>query len=81
MRLGETDLGSTRPETSLTVSEIRQHRSFDPSSYEHDISIVRLSKPIRSYDWRISPVCLPPVGHTWENEMAVVTGMNIIIFK
>ncbi|XP_026461314.1 trypsin-1-like [Ctenocephalides felis] len=74
VRLGETDLSSTRPEGSFTVAEIRQHRSFDPSSYEHDISIIRLSKPIRSYDLRISPVCLPPIGSTWENEMAVVTG-------
>lgn len=41
------------------VSAIIRHRSFDQNTYNHDIALLKLRKPI-SYNKNIMPVCLPP---------------------
>lgn len=50
------------------VSAIIKHRNFDSNTYNHDIALLRLRKPV-TYDKNIKPVCLPaddydPAGKT-----------------
>ncbi|XP_063244255.1 transmembrane protease serine 9-like [Bacillus rossius redtenbacheri] len=40
------------------VSAVIRHRNFDVNSYNHDIALLRLRKPI-TYTKRVRPVCLP----------------------
>lgn len=55
------------------MEEIRQHVDFDMATYENDIAILKILRPalFNSYIW---PLCLPPVGDTWEGKSAVVVG-------
>lgn len=50
------------------VSAIIKHRHFDSNTYNHDIALLKLRKPIQ-YSKNIMPVCLPlddfdPAGKT-----------------
>lgn len=50
------------------VSAIIKHRNFDQNSYNHDIALLRLRKPV-NFTKNIQPVCLPvddadPAGKT-----------------
>lgn len=40
------------------VSAIIRHRSFDQNTYNHDIALLKLRKPIQ-FNKNIMPVCLP----------------------
>ena len=40
------------------VSAIIRHRNFDSNSYNHDIALLRLRKPV-TFTKTIRPVCLP----------------------
>ncbi|KOC59163.1 Proclotting enzyme, partial [Habropoda laboriosa] len=75
VRLGEYDFESAEESRSLdfAVSEILTHPYFDYSTYENDVALVKLHRPtiFDSYIW---PVCLPPIGQTFANKSAVVTG-------
>ncbi|GAB0098484.1 venom protease [Sergentomyia squamirostris] len=81
IRLGEYDFG-IRDETrarDFKVSEIREHPDYDPTTYESDIAIVKLKRPtlFNTYIW---PICMPPIGETWEGYSAVVTGWGTQFF-
>lgn len=75
MRLGEYDFESTEETRALDFSivEISIHPDFDMATYENDIAVIKMHRPtiFDSYIW---PVCLPPVGRSFENESAIVTG-------
>ncbi|XP_011872054.1 PREDICTED: proclotting enzyme-like [Vollenhovia emeryi] len=75
VRLGEYDFTTSEETRTLdfAVSEIRIHRDFKLSTYEHDIAIIKINRPtaFNSYIW---PICLPPVQQSFENKNAVVTG-------
>lgn len=43
------------------VSAIIRHRNFDAESYNHDIALLRMRKPV-SFSKIIKPVCLPKIG-------------------
>lgn len=50
------------------VSAVIKHRYFDANTYNHDIALLKLRKPI-TYSKNIMPVCLPsddfdPAGKT-----------------
>lgn len=50
------------------VSAVIKHRYFDANTYNHDIALLKLRKPIE-YSKNIMPVCLPtdefdPAGKT-----------------
>ena len=43
------------------VSSIVRHRHFDANSYNHDIALLKLRKPV-TFSKNVRPVCLPPEG-------------------
>lgn len=43
------------------VSSIIRHRNFDSNTYNHDIALLKLRKPV-SFTKTIKPVCLPEVN-------------------
>ncbi|XKL66668.1 hypothetical protein PGB90_010088 [Kerria lacca] len=43
------------------VSSIVRHRHFDVNSYNHDIALLKLRKPV-NFSKTVRPVCLPPEG-------------------
>ncbi|KAJ8971991.1 hypothetical protein NQ314_000437, partial [Rhamnusium bicolor] len=49
------------------VIRVIRHRNFDPDSFNHDIAILRLRKPVE-FTKQIRPICLPktldPSGKT-----------------
>ncbi|XP_003705965.2 venom protease [Megachile rotundata] len=78
VRLGEYDLMSEEETRArdFAVSEIRVHPEYDSTSYANDIAIVKLHRPT-VFDTYVWPVCLPPVGDTFENKSAVVIGWGM----
>ncbi|KAF3429734.1 hypothetical protein E2986_06369, partial [Frieseomelitta varia] len=75
VRLGEYDFEESEETRALdfTITEIRVHRDYDLTTYENDIAILKMYRPtiFDSYIW---PVCLPPIGQTFEHKDAIVTG-------
>ncbi|XP_023288494.1 proclotting enzyme, partial [Orussus abietinus] len=75
VRLGEYDFTKADETRALdfNVVDIRIHEDFNRNTYEHDIAILKLHRPttFNTYIW---PICLPPVGLTFENKSAIVTG-------
>lgn len=53
--------------------QIIEHEGYVLATYENDIAIVKMDKPttFNTYVW---PICLPPVGESFENEIALVAG-------
>ncbi|XP_055696358.1 trypsin-1-like [Lutzomyia longipalpis] len=81
VRLGEYDFtihDETRAK-DFRVSEIREHSEYDPITYENDIAIVKLDRPtvFNTYIW---PICMPPIGETWEGYSGVVAGWGTQFF-
>lgn len=81
VRLGEynfADYNETRAR-DFRVTDIRAHLDFDDSTYDNDIAVLRLDRAtlFTSYIW---PVCMPPVGQSWEGYRAVVTGWGTQFF-
>ncbi|KAL1492643.1 hypothetical protein ABEB36_010872 [Hypothenemus hampei] len=82
VRLGEFDF-STQNETRFQdceVAEILNHENFVISTYENDISIIRLTHAVsfNSYIW---PLCLPPSGEDFVNQTAIVAGWGRQIYS
>ncbi|XP_066595927.1 venom protease-like [Prorops nasuta] len=75
VRLGEYDLEKKDETRSMDfgITEIRMHKDFDSVSYENDIAIIKIHRPttFNTYIW---PICLPPIGQSFEGKTAVVTG-------
>ncbi|KAJ6633373.1 Proclotting enzyme [Pseudolycoriella hygida] len=81
VRLGEYDFrvfNETRFR-DFRVADIRQHIDFDGTTYDNDISILKLERAtlFNTYIW---PVCMPPSGETWEAYQGIVTGWGTQFF-
>ncbi|XP_063926216.1 trypsin-1-like isoform X2 [Zophobas morio] len=67
--LGDHDQSTTEdtPAKMRAVSAIIRHRNFDQESYNHDIALLKLRKPVE-FSKNIRPICLPtgkdPAGKT-----------------
>ncbi|XP_034230114.1 trypsin-1 [Thrips palmi] len=61
--LGDHDqyVTSDAPAIMRAVSLVIRHRNFDVNSYNHDIALLKLRKPVE-FTKRIRPVCLPQPG-------------------
>lgn len=61
--LGDHNMFTTTdaPAKMRAVSSVVRHRNFDANSYNHDIALLRLRKPV-NFTKNIRPVCLPPQG-------------------
>lgn len=75
VRLGEYNtllLNETRAR-DFRIGNMVTHIDYDPLTFENDIALVRVERPtiFNTYIW---PVCMPPIGESWEGKMAIVTG-------
>ncbi|EEZ99214.2 trypsin-1 isoform X1 [Tribolium castaneum] len=67
--LGDHDQSTTEdtPAKMRAVSAVIRHRNFDQESYNHDIALLKLRKPVE-FTKNIRPICLPtgkdPAGKT-----------------
>lgn len=67
--LGDHDVSTTAeiPAMMRAVSSIIRHKSFDADTFNHDIALLKLRKPVE-FTKHIRPVCLPksrdPAGRT-----------------
>lgn len=81
VRLGEYNFEKENETRSRNfhVVEIRTHIDFDDTTYANDISILKLDKPVlfNSYIW---PVCMPPIGITFEGYTGIVIGWGSQFF-
>jgi len=55
------------------VSQVHVHDQFDPITFDNDIALIRLNKPL-TFTSRILPVCLPSSSRTYGGEEAVIVG-------
>jgi hypothetical protein len=81
VRLGEYSFEQANETRSrdFRVEEIRQHVDFDMATYENDIALLKILRPavFNSYIW---PICMPPIGDTWDGKKAVVVGWGTQFF-
>ena len=52
------------------VSAVIRHRNFDMDSYNHDVALLKLRKPVK-FTKSIKPICLPTAG--WYSESVTKT--------
>ncbi|XP_063894014.1 trypsin-1 isoform X2 [Helicoverpa armigera] len=73
--LGDHDQTITTESAAImrAVTAIVRHRSFDPDSYNNDIALLKLRKPV-NFSRIIKPVCLPPSGIDPSGKEGVVVG-------
>lgn len=73
--LGDYDQSTTSdtPAKMRAVAAIIRHRNFDQETYNHDIALLRLRKPV-DFTKNIRPICLP----TGTNFLFTIYFMNII---
>ncbi|XP_043286720.1 proclotting enzyme-like isoform X2 [Venturia canescens] len=75
VRLGEYDFSRRNEPRTLDfwVTDIRIHEGFDSLNYNNDIAILKIHRPtaFNNYIW---PICLPPVGMSFENKSGIITG-------
>jgi transmembrane serine protease 3 len=65
-------------EQSIPVANVILHSSYNPNTQEHDIAIVKLSKPIK-FSNTIQPACLPASGEQVpDNTMGIVSGWGAL---
>lgn len=58
--LGDHDQSTTTdaPAKMRAVASIIRHRNFDTDTYNHDIALLKLRKPVE-FSKNIRPICLP----------------------
>ncbi|XP_014253064.2 trypsin-1-like isoform X2 [Cimex lectularius] len=61
------------PAIMRAVSSIIRHRNFDVNSYNHDIALLKLRKPV-SFTKNIRPVCLPNSAMDPAGKVGTVVG-------
>ncbi|XP_061384880.1 trypsin-1-like isoform X2 [Danaus plexippus] len=73
--LGDHDqtITSESPAIMRAVTAIVRHRSFDSDSYNNDIALLKLRKPV-TFSKIIKPVCLPPASIEPSGKEGIVVG-------
>ncbi|XP_058056054.1 transmembrane protease serine 9-like [Anopheles bellator] len=73
--LGDYDqfVASETPAIMRAVTAIIRHRSFDQNSYNHDIALLKLRKPV-DFTKTIRPVCLPKERSEPAGQLGTVVG-------
>ncbi|XP_067626641.1 trypsin-1-like [Eurosta solidaginis] len=59
------------------VMNIMTHPKYNPRTYDNDIAIMQLDKPVELTEL-LHPVCMPTPGKSFEGETAIVTGWGAI---
>ncbi|KAF7263192.1 hypothetical protein GWI33_003515 [Rhynchophorus ferrugineus] len=73
--LGDHDQSVTTdvPAKMRAVSAVIRHRNFDTDTYNHDIALLKLRKPVE-FTKNIRPICLPTSGKDPAGKMGTVVG-------
>ncbi|XP_048477799.1 serine protease 33-like [Plutella xylostella] len=73
--LGDHDQTITTESSAImrAVTTIVRHRSFDADSYNNDIALLKLRKPV-TFSKIIKPVCLPPTVFDPSGKEGIVVG-------
>ncbi|XP_047504461.1 trypsin-1-like isoform X2 [Pieris napi] len=73
--LGDHDQTLTTESAAImrAVTSIIRHRSFDADSYNNDIALLKLRKPV-TFSKIIKPVCLPPASVDPAGKEGIVVG-------
>uniref|UniRef100_A0AAG5CRA8 Peptidase S1 domain-containing protein n=1 Tax=Anopheles atroparvus TaxID=41427 RepID=A0AAG5CRA8_ANOAO len=73
--LGDYDqfVASETPAIMRAVTAIIRHRNFDQNSYNHDIALLKLRKPVE-FTKTIRPVCLPKERSEPAGQLGTVVG-------
>ncbi|XP_050666958.1 trypsin-1-like isoform X2 [Leptidea sinapis] len=73
--LGDHDQTLTTESTAImrAVTAIVRHRSFDADSYNNDIALLKLRKPV-TFSKIIKPICLPPSNIEPAGKEGIVVG-------
>ncbi|XP_022248470.1 complement factor B-like [Limulus polyphemus] len=77
VKLGLLDIRNSSDLKEFEVTDIRLHEKFNYTTYDHDIALLKLSRPI-TYERFIRPVCLPPVVIP-ENSTLYETGQSAFV--
>ena len=80
VRVGDTSLDEEFEAKSFTVAvaRIKQHPDYDSSTFENDIAVLKLAKPVSLTEYpNIKPACLPEAGALFLGE-AIVSGWGRI---
>jgi serine protease 22 len=76
IRLGEwnaRDLNEPLPHEDYDVERKEVHPNYNPSDFQNDIALLRLSRDV-VYKEHIIPVCLPDPHESFIGTVATVTG-------
>ncbi|CAF2091537.1 unnamed protein product [Rotaria magnacalcarata] len=75
----DTDTLNTQEGQRLSLSTISIHPSYNFSTRENDIAILRLSKPIDFNDVNIAKICLPNVSKSEEHRYPIINRSLVAI--
>ncbi|KAH8316523.1 hypothetical protein KR067_009576 [Drosophila pandora] len=57
-----------------SVTRVKVHELYNPWSFDNDIALLRLDQPVDVTNPRLRPICLPVFYHSFDHEVAIVTG-------
>ena len=75
IRLGEHDFNekTSASRVDFSVASIFMHERYDPSTYENDVTILRLTEKVTFTD-HVRPICRPSLDILIDNQSAYVAG-------
>jgi hypothetical protein len=76
LRIGIHDIRSTRTNEIYRARRILIHERFVSSTFENDIAIIRLDRPVLTHQYA-SPICLPS-NHVLPGTQVIVAGWGTI---
>ena len=76
LRIGIHDIRSTRSQEIYRARRIFSHENFISSTFENDVAVIRLDRPIRITD-DVAPICLPS-GNVPTGKQATVAGWGTV---
>jgi len=79
LKLGEHDLGrASGYEQNIPIAEIIFHPSYDPSTYNNDLVLIKLARKATIND-RVRTVCLPDQNSTFDvGQKCVIAGWGLL---
>lgn len=63
----------SKHQTTRRISHIHLHKEFDQDTFNNDIALLRMNKPVVFSD-HIRPVCLPTTVRAYDGENATIVG-------
>lgn len=80
IRLGEYNVLESREYMQdIAVKEIKRHAQFITLTFQHDIALLKLKKPVE-FSRYVSSICLPQANQTYSDVNATVVGWGAVSF-